>query len=249
MAELALALSSTGMQACLALILLGRKLFKSYPFFFAYTSFAVISSLIGLSARNNSGLYFAFFWASEVIYSVLVFFALQEIFHLAFRNFYGMRWFRLIFPGIGVLMIVVAILRTVLHPAPGATWRTTLIISLEITTGFLQIGIFCVFVLLIRFFRVSGRQYAFGIALGFGIEAAGSLVVFLLRSEFGTKFDPVVRITPPIAYIIAVAVWLATFARKESSETAQSWSSTLTPSQMVIEIKRQTKAVKGILGR
>src|SRR5947209_3500828 len=154
-AELALALSSTGMQACLALILLGRKLFKRYPLFFTYTSFAVISSLIGLSARNNSGLYFNFFWTSEVIYSVLVFFALQEIFHFVFRNFYGMRWFRLIFPVIGILMTVIAILRTTLHPLSGETWRSTLVISLEITTGFLQIGIFCIFVLLVRFFRVS----------------------------------------------------------------------------------------------
>jgi hypothetical protein len=94
-----------------------------------------------------------------------------------------------------------------------------------------------------------GRQYAFGIALGFGIEAAGSLVVFLLRSEFGTKFDPIVRITPPIAYIIAVAVWLAIFLKKEPSQPQKNWEAALTPEEMVYELKRHTKAVKGILGR
>jgi hypothetical protein len=74
-------------------------------------------------------------------------------------------------------------------------------------------------------------------------------VAFLLRSEFGTKFDPVVRIAPPIAYIIAVAVWLATFLRGESSLPAKSWDSALTPEQMITELRRHTKAVKGILGR
>lgn len=248
-AELVLALASTGMQACLGLILLRRSLFQRFPVFVVYTFFAVISALLGLAVRNNSSLYSVFFWTTETIYSVLVFFSLQEIFRLAFRNFYNMRWFRLIFPGIGVLMIVIALLRAVFYPLEGATWRATLVISLEIAVGFLQMGIFCVFVLLVRFFRTYGQQYAFGIALGFGIEAAGSLVVFLLRSEFGTKFNPIVRITPPIAYIIAVAVWLVTFLKKEPLQPSKNWDSTLTPEEMVYELKRHTKAVKGILGK
>lgn len=237
------------MQACLGLILLWRSLFQRFPVFLVYTFFALISSLLGLAVRNNSSLYYDFFWTSEVIYNLLVFLTLQEIFRLVFRNFYGKRGFRLIFPCISILMVAIGMLRTMLHPAPDSDWRAALIISLEIATGFLQMGIFCVFVLLARFFRMLGRQYAFGIALGFGIEAAGSLVVFLLRSEFGTKFDPIVRITPPIAYIIAVAVWLAIFLKKEPSQPQKNWEAALTPEEMVYELKRHTKAVKGILGR
>ena len=248
-AELALALSSTGMQVCLVLVLLFRGIVKKFPIFFIYTSFTVISAFFQFASRNNFSLYFAFYWANEVLYNLLGFLALQEIFRFVFRNFYGMRWFRLIFPSIGILMVAIAALRTALYPSPDTDWRATLIVSLEITIKVLQIGIFCVFVLLMRFFRMPGRQYAFGIALGFGIEAAGSLGVFLLRSEFGTKFDPVVRITPAIAYIIAVAVWVATFIRKEPSQPAQSWDAELTPEQMITELKRHTKAVKGILGR
>jgi hypothetical protein len=93
------------------------------------------------------------------------------------------------------------------------------------------------------------RQHAFGVALGFGVVAAGNLVVYLLRSEFGTKFDPVVRITPAIAYIIGVAIWLATFLKQEPSQPKQSWDAELTPEQMITELRRHTKAVKGILGR
>jgi hypothetical protein len=248
-AELVLALASTGMQACLGLILLVRGLFKRFPIFVVYTFFAVISSILGLAVRNHFSLYFVFYWTSEVGYSLLVFFALQEIFRSVFQNFYRMRWFQLIFPSIGMLMIGIAILQTTLNPARDADWRSTMLISVEIAIGFLQMGLFCVFVVLVRFFRMRRTHYAFGIALGFGIEAAGSLVVFLLRSEFGTKFDPVVRITPSIAYIIAVAVWLATFLKREPSQPTKNWDSALTPEEMVYELKRHTKAVKGILGR
>jgi len=248
-AELALALASIGMQACLGLILLARSLFLRFPVFVGYTFFAVISSILGLAVRNNISLYFIFYWTSEVGYSLLVFFALQEIFRSVFQNFYRMRWFRLIFPSIGILMIAIALLRTTLNPAPDTDWRSTMLISVEIALGFLQMGLFCVFVLLVIFFRMYRQKYAFGIALGFGIEAAGSLVVFLLRSEFGTKFNPIVRITPSIAYIIAVAVWLVTFLRKEPSQPTQNWDSAPTPEEMVYALKRHTKTVKGILGR
>jgi len=81
------------------------------------------------------------------------------------------------------------------------------------------------------------------------VIAAGNLVVYLLRSEFGTKLDPLVRITPPIAYIIAVLVWLWTFRRAEPPHPMQGWAPALTPEQMVSEVRRYTKIVKGMLGR
>ncbi|HEX3155013.1 MAG TPA: hypothetical protein VHV32_10325, partial [Candidatus Angelobacter sp.] len=90
---------------------------------------------------------------------------------------------------------------------------------------------------------------AAGIVFGYGVSAAGSLVAFLLRSEFGTKFDPVIRIAPPIAYIIGVAIWLATFLKAESGQPEIAWSTKLTPEQMITELRRHTKTVKGILTR
>jgi hypothetical protein len=93
------------------------------------------------------------------------------------------------------------------------------------------------------------RQHAFGVILGFGIAAGGTLVVLLLPSEFGTKLNPVVRITPPIAYIIAVVVWLATFLRPEPLQPAQDRVPAFTPEQMASDLRRYTQAVKGVLER
>jgi hypothetical protein len=93
------------------------------------------------------------------------------------------------------------------------------------------------------------RHQAFGIVLGFGIAAAGSLVAFILRSEFGTNMDRVFRIATPLSYITGVAVWLATFLRREPAQPANRWDSSLTPEQMISELRRHTQAVKGVLGR
>ena len=236
------------MQACLCLLLLLRRSYRQYPAFFAATAFSVAAALVALSVINTK-LYSPVYWVSDAVGVVLVFFALQEAFRYVFRNFLGLRWFRWLFPGIGLLMFTVAVLRTIVLPRPAHSLFTTTILNLEIGVGFLQFGIFSLFILLISIFHLRWRQHPVGIVFGFGIAAAGSLVVFILRSEFGTKIDPVVRITPPIAYIIGVVVWLATFLRKEPSTPSQSWDSALTPEQMIAELKRHTRAVKGILGR
>src|SRR6266567_9012240 len=222
------------MQLVVVILMLTRRLHRQFLFFFLYTVGAASVECLRFSVRSNAERYFDTYWITEGVYAVLAFFAIQEIFHSVFENFYGMWWFRLLMPSAGVLALTAATLRVLV--APAEVDRTiALIITLKIGVGLLQITIFALFVLLVRFFRLGWRQHAFGIALGFGIAAAGSLVAFLLRSEFGTKFDPVVRITAPVTYIVAVVIWLITFVSRQPSQPLQGWGSALTPEDMVIE--------------
>ena len=159
---------------------------------------------------------------SEALSVFVTFFALQEAFYLVFRNFLSISWFKLLFPGIGILMFAVALLRAMFHPAADTRPLAASLIFLEIAVGFLQFGIFCLFIVLVAFFHMRRRQRAFGVVLGFGIAAAGNLIVYLLRSEFGTEVDPIVRVTAPITYVIAVVVWLATFISRQPPGPLQS---------------------------
>jgi hypothetical protein len=248
--ELALALSGIALQGGLCIFLLVRGFQRPFRSFVAYTLFSVVASVAGLLVRNFPRVYLYFYWTSELIYIVLALAALQEIIYMVFRNFYTMRWFRLIFPAMGVSMILLASLRVVL--ATGRTNRNPIleiVISMEILVRMLQFGLLILFFILVWFFHMRWRQIPLGIALGFGIGAAGFLVVFLLRSEFGTEFDPVVRIAPPITYIIAVLIWLATFLRGEPSQPEAKVDVAFTPEQMLFEVRRYTRAVKGMLGR
>jgi hypothetical protein len=245
-AELALAIAGITLQICLLVLLLRGAHRGQFVAFVAYTAFSVVSTTVALAVRNHPATYLRVYWGSEALYTLFAFLALHEIFQTVFKNFYRLPWFRFLFPGIGVLMTVIAVLRAVLRPLPAGSWKFATIISLEIGIGFLQIGIFFLFILLVRFFRVRYRQHAFGIALGFGVLAAGSLVVYLLRSEFGKKFDPVVRITPPITYTVALVVWLVTFLVKEPGPPQPGVALGLTPEQMVSDLKRYTAVAKRI---
>ncbi len=247
--ELALAAVGTILQACLFIQLLRVKSYLRFPFFFTYVGFSVLSAITTVATRGNAKLYFYVYWSSEAIYVVLTFLVLQEAFHSVFRNFYSLRWFKLSFPGVGIFILVVALLRAIFFRQPDQSPFAVTLVSLEISVDFLEFILFCLFILLVRFFHMQWRQQAFGIVLGFGIAAAGSLVAFLLRSEFGTKFDSLFRIVTPLSYIVGVAVWLATFLEGEPSQPESNWDSALTPEQMITELRRHTKAVKGILGR
>ena len=240
-------LAGTALQAFLCLLLLWRGSYRQFRFFSLCMALSVVSAIAFIMARQHEALYLQVYWVNEGISVVLAFLALQESFYLVFRNFLSIPWFRLLFPGIGLLMLFVAVLRAAFHPVSQAGLLETTLITLEIIVGFLQFGIFCLFILLVRFFHLRWRQYAFGVVLGFGIAAAGALVVYLLRSEFGTKFDPVVRITPPIAYIIAVVIWVVAFLRPERLQP--SLDAIFSPEQMASDFRRYTKAVKGILER
>jgi hypothetical protein len=248
-ADLILALVGTGLQAVLCLLLLIRRIYREFPIFFSYTALIVAGTVALWAVRSNAKVYFDIFWGSEVLGVILAFLALQEALRSVFRNFLGMRWFRWLFPVIGMAMLGVAVLRIILIPRPAFSLFTTTILGLEIAVGFLQFGIFIVFIMLVRLFHLRWGQRAAGIVFGYGVSAAGSLVAFLLRSEFGTKFSPLAGITPPIAYIIGVAVWLATFLKAEPERPEAAWAAKLTPEQMITELKRHTKTVKGILGR
>jgi hypothetical protein len=249
-AELAMSLTGTGLQAYLCFLMFVRGFYRQFRFFSLCMSVSVIMSTVALIAvRTHPSFYFNVYWVGEALSVVLTFFALQEAFYLVFRNFLSLQGFKFLFPGIGILMLAVAVLRAISQPAPDSKPLTSTLITLEIAVGYLQVGLFCLFILLVLFFQGRWRQHAFGVVLGFGIASAGSLVVYLLRSEFGTNFNPVVRITPPIAYIVAVVVWLATFLRVEPANPMQGWAPVLTPEQMVAELRRYTETVKGILKR
>ena len=247
--ELALTVVGTGLEAVLCLLLVVRRYYRDFPIFFAYVTLSVVATIILLSVSSNTRYYSIIYWTYDALGIGLAFFALQEALRSVFRNFLGMRWFRWLFPGIGIVMVSVAVLRIILLPRPAFSLFTTTIIGLEIAVGLLQFGIFSLFIILVRLFHLRWGQHAAGIVFGYGVSAAGSLIAFLLRSEFGTKFDPVVRIAPPIAYIIGVAIWLATFLKRESGRPEAAWAATLTPEQMIAEVRRHTKTVKGILGR
>lgn len=246
--ELFLALTPPVLQMLLLALLVWRSMHQNLRLFFVYTTFSIVRQLVGVMLLKKR-YYFYYYWATEAASVILIFLALYEVFRLVFRNFYTSPSFRLLFPVLGIFILLVAALRAIFWKSADTDGIVATIIGLEISVGFLQVGVFAVFFLLVRFFRTHGRQYAFGVALGFGVIAAGTLAIFLLRSEIGTKFNIFVRYTPALAYIIAVLVWLITFGKPQPHYPWQEGEPALDPEELITELKQYTKVAKGVLRR
>ncbi|HLJ85444.1 MAG TPA: hypothetical protein VKZ53_01395 [Candidatus Angelobacter sp.] len=244
--QLILALAVPALQSCLLVVLLRRGLHRQFRFFFVYTAYAVITELIRIASSSLDS-YFYIYWSTEGLYSVLAFLAIYEAFHSVFRNFYGIMGFRFLFPAVALAMIFIAVLRSRLLDASEMDRFVAIIVSLKIAVGFLQVGVFALFFLLVRFLKMRWRQYAFGIVLGFGISASTSLVGFLLLSEFGKKTTNCLQVVFPVAYCVAVVVWLVSFVRPQPAHPLQDWGQTLEPERLIAELRQYTKTVKGVL--
>jgi len=237
------------LQTCLVFLLVRRRASITFPFFFAYTVFAVLAELckfaLSLHQRNTLS-YFYLYWGAEVVYAVLGFLAIHEVFRRVFENFNRLPWFEFLLPGVGVIMVGIAFLIPVVHPPVQTEPLLETIFSLQIAVRCLQLGVFFLIFLLARIFDLDYRQYAFGIAVGFGIAAAGILLGTLVRTGLGLDFIIFFQYFPSVAYCIAVTVWLASFVRPEPDDPFRDFRHLFTPELFVKQLQRYKQEVRGI---
>jgi hypothetical protein len=238
------------LQTCLVAILLFRRVYRKFPFFTAYTLFAVCAEICKLSFvllhRQNTMKYFYLYWGLEAVYAVLGFAAIHEVFHHVFENFATLGWFKFLLPAVAITMLGISVLIAALHRPLDMGRLEEGIFSLQIAVRCLQLGIFALIFWLARFFDLDYRQYAFGIAAGFGIAAAGILLGALVRTGLGLKFIIFFQYVPPVSYCVAVTVWLASFIRPEPDDPFRDFRHLFTPETFLQQLQRYKQEVKGI---
>lgn len=199
-------------QGFLLITLLRQRVSWHFPFFVSYLTFSTIGTalLTGTNARYD--IYYYVFWANEAGVAVFSLLALHEVFRKVFLGYYAQyRWFRMLFPAVAVLTVLIVYWfgASSLHRLNNHLMR--LILALDITANFIEATLVALFIAIARTFKLR-RQFApLGIILGFGIAGAGSALALWARSEFGTEIWIFMKYVPPVAYIVAIAVWLDVF--------------------------------------
>jgi hypothetical protein len=237
------------LQTLLAVLMWRRGTRKQFRVFFVYTVFAVVAELTRFALYQpgkNTWASFWVSWGSEAIYAVLGFLAIYEVFRHVFANFNHFTWFKLLLPVTGAIMLSIAVLIPIVHHAVETDPLLEGIFALQIAVRCLQLGIFFLIFLLARIFNLDYRQYAFGIAAGFGIAAAGILLGTLVRTGGGLKFLIFFRYVPSVAYCIAVTVWLASFVRPEPGDPFRNFRHLFTPELFLEQLQRYKQEVRGI---
>lgn len=202
----------------LALVLVGaliywRRVYRELPFFFLFVISALLLGLlryIGLKLGHD--VYFYVYWITELAAAVPVALALYEIFlRRLFPSFQKVRFYRNLFP----LAAVAIFLLTVITALQSSDKHAALVTASH-GADFVRTAILVFFVALMAFMGRQWKRYDFGIALGFGLQAA----VALANTAVGFKFHnrpALLTNIDIVVYDITCFIWLITFLKPEKA--------------------------------
>jgi hypothetical protein len=200
------------LQAILLYVLVRKKAFRTFPWFFAYTLFAVAAGTGRFLVRDHHFAYFWVYWITQAISSGLGIAVMYEVFQKIFRNFSRLWWFPPIFPLTAILCLALTIFRSVTVPSGLEGGAIAWIVGTELGLRLLQVAMFALLVTMVLLFGLRWRQQAFGICAGYGLHASVALLTTTKFYEFGTRFKYLWGVVSIITYSIAVLIWLWYFS-------------------------------------
>lgn len=205
------------LQIFLLTLFVRRVALWKYPFFFAYIIYSILGTGALLATAAKYDLFYYVYWINDAGLSLLAVLALHEVFRRVFFGFYERSWwFRMLFPSAACLTILMIYLSAAssLRLLNNPVMR--LILTFGISIKFMQAGLLVLLVTLAGSIRLRWRLAPLGIIFGFGISGFGSAVGYWARSEFRTNLGILSDYLPPVAYLLAIVVWLATFWKPQA---------------------------------
>ena len=184
------------------------------------------------------------FWATEALDALFTLLALYEAFHVVFiLDYRDWPWFWMVFPGAVAVLSVIFIGNALLHPPAQAQPLVVLVLSFGTVVNCVKGGLFLMFLALAWLLMgESWPTYPYGVVVGFAVLAAGSLAAYWLRSIFGTEFNCLAKYGPPVAYILAVLIWITSCFLPP--EPANRWDSFNGPEKNLATVRQYMKALK-----
>src|SRR5262249_18439203 len=196
------------LQGALAVVLLGRKIWRRYPLFTGYAWFSFVVCVVLYFLQEHRRVFFYGYWIEEAISMGLGFAVVYEVFkslfsaHSALLKLAGLifRWTALALLVLGVVVILAQL--------PGATHLSKVVWVLEEATRIVEVGLLMFLFGASAAFGLHWKQAEFGIALGLGLFVAVQLATVTLRSQPGTQAWYVLNVVSILAFDMSLLVWL-----------------------------------------
>ncbi len=193
-------------------ILARRKLYSEVPFFFAYILTAGIGGVVRFVAQHftDALTYFYVYWISDLILGAFNILAVYELFGVRlFPRFYKTNIYRYLFAVTAAVIIFLGWFAT-LQPRDK---YATLIIQ-DRVLDFFVVAILAFFLFLMVVMGREWTKYDFGIAFGFVIANAGSLISssMWVRTHYQQR---IVNELAPITFDLACFIWLGSLWSKK----------------------------------
>jgi hypothetical protein len=203
---------STPIVVAVAIVMVARRLYKEFPFFFIYLIVVVIGDVVRefFTYRYIHGYpyiqYFYAYWITEAADVLVAFLVLYEVFLL--RLFPGINLtpiYRYLLPISGAVVAGLTLLMFVSAPSGGPSRLAVLVGEFTLALSFCQVAVLAFFCGLMLFMSREWRRHELGIAAGFGIYGAVKLIITVQRAQQHYGSLPQL---PIAAYAFATLIWL-----------------------------------------
>lgn len=216
--------ASVPCQAILLVMMVRRGLHREFPIFAIYTGWGVLrtSTLLAINYMPlfSGDDYYRAFVASGIGDTALGFCVIYEIFNYLrsgcpAASELGARLFR----GATIVLLLISIALAWYAPANGTGHTMSVYYVLQRTVSILQCGLVVLLFLFSRSLGLSWRNYAFGIALGFGVYASVTLGTAAIRSQIEgttTKLSTnVLTLITTGRSLLCILIWMAYLLAQE----------------------------------
>ena len=194
-------------------VMIRRKLYKQFPMFLFYSAFELFQFLVlfavSRSGSFSAGQYRGMFSLGTAISTVLRFGIIYEIFTQMFRDYPGLNELgRTLFRWATVGLLLIAAAMAAATHGNGAYHPVVVLSVLDRTVSLMQCGLLLFLFLFSRYFALSWRNCAFGLALGFGVFASIELATSAIRSQIGSSRADFMDLVVMAAYHCCVLIWV-----------------------------------------
>jgi hypothetical protein len=201
---------------------------RRFPALFAYVSLRLGSSVLlhfllqihrvmTVSERAAYAWYFYTYWVTYVAGAVIVFMVIQEMFQASMDPFPGLKWLGTItFRWVACISFVAAVAALVTPGVRGDRFLLAMVAQVMRCESIFILSLLVFLVLAAGKLGLSYRSRVFGISSGFGVMAAGDLVVSATFLHFGhNMMTSNLSVITTTASILTLLVWSAYFLQRE----------------------------------
>ena len=201
-------IGSIVLQVLLAMVVLTKRTWRSYPAFSAYVFFtlfgAAVSSLFNRGGRG----YFDTFWACEAIGIVLGLAVVREVFTNLFSPHPALRKLATVIFRVAVVALIVLACAVYFAEHGNARGFYRGIVQGQEAARIVELGVIMFLFLSSSAFGLHWRQHEFGIALGLGTCAAVELFNVTLIPHVSKDAAQIFDLVRSLSFDLSLFIWL-----------------------------------------
>lgn len=197
-------------QGALAVVLLYKRAWKSFPLFSLYFGVSFAATVFIYAFRPNTDIIYAYaYWIAEASGIVLGFAVVYEIFSIVFSGHAGLRRLAtLTFRWVLALLLMIAVVVFAKQASLGFRGVTTAVLVLEEATRIIEVGLLMCLFVLSSAFGLHWRQQVFGIALGLGLFVAVELIAVTILGQMGNPAHDALNVVRILGFNASLLIWI-----------------------------------------